>query len=143
MNENNHRGTIAFFFAPLAVPLLLLPWLIYSGLAVVWVIVTLLLSLTVSYIGSATLGLSAYKLLKRHNYTALWIALPVGYAIGAVMWMVFSVFFVVSLGQGISGIHLALSDPASLWGVLWPGGILGTAVGLLFWIIARPDRALS
>ena len=33
-----------------------------------------------------------------------------------------------------------LSDMHTLMGFLFPGGGLGAVVGMVFWMIARPDR---
>jgi len=56
------------------------------------------------------------------------------------MWLVLSVLFVLSLGQGLVGVELALTDNMrSLSGILW-GGVLGTVVGTLFWLIADPTN---
>jgi hypothetical protein len=59
---------------------------------------------------------------------------------GAVMWLIFSISFVLALEEGTSGIRLALTDTSMLKGMAWPGGVLGAVVGVVFWVIARPDR---
>ena len=93
-----------------------------------------------SYTGTLILGLPIYLVLRARGLTHVWIAGVVGFAIGAVMWLVFSVLFVLSLGQGMTGVQLALTDNMrSLSGILW-GGVLGTVVGTLFWLIARPNK---
>jgi hypothetical protein len=137
------RSAIAFFIAPSAAPLLLLPWLCSGRLAPGWVLMAVLLATLVSYTGTFALGMPAYLFLRARGLSAAWIAGAVGFVIGALMWLVFSVLFPLSLDQGLSGVRFALTDLHTLRGVLWPGGVLGAIVGSLFWLIARPDRQLS
>jgi len=137
------RSTIAFVVAPLAVPLLVLPWLLSGGLAVGWIITAMAVAALVSYVGTFTLGTLAYFFLKSRRLTEAWIASVAGFAIGALMWLVFSIVFPLSLDQGLAGVRFALTDPHSLRGVFWPGGALGMVVGILFWTISRPDRQSS
>lgn len=93
-----------------------------------------------AYGGMLILGIPVYLFLRSHHRTAFWIAPIVGLVIGAITWLVFSVLFALSLGEGISGMRLALTDPNISKGIAWPGGVLGAVVGALFWLIARPDR---
>jgi hypothetical protein len=137
------RGAVAFFVAPLAVPLLLLPWLSSGHLAPGWMLTAIVIAALVSYAGTLVLGVPAYFLLRARRLTAAWIAGVAGFVIGALMWLVFSVLFPLSLDQGLSGVRFALTDLHTLKGVIWPGGVLGAIVGALFWVIARPDRQPS
>ena len=137
------RRAFAFFIAPLAVPLLMLPWLSSGPLAAGWILTAVLITALLTYAGTLALGMPAYFFLKARGLTALWIAGVVGFVIGAWMWLVFSVLLPLSLDQGLAGVRLALTDLHSLRGVLWPGGVLGAIVGTLFWVIARPDRQPS
>jgi hypothetical protein len=136
------RRAIACFIAPLAVPLLLLPWLLWQPgkLGAIWVVTAMVISAFVSYLGTLLVGIPTYFLLSRRGYTAAWIAAAAGSAIGALMWLIFSVLFALSFDQGAVGVRFALTDPHALRGVMWPGGVLGGAVGAIFWLIARPDR---
>jgi hypothetical protein len=137
------RRAVAFFIAPLAVPLLMLPWLSSGHLATGWILTAMVIAALVSYAGTLALGMPAYFLLRARGLTAAWIAGAAGFVIGALMWLVFSVLFPLSLDQGLAGVRFALTDLHSLQGVLWPGGVLGAIVGALFWVIARPDRQPS
>lgn len=137
------RHTVAFFVAPLAAPLLMLPWLLSGHLALGWILTAMVIVALVSYAGTVVVGMPAYSFLRARGLTAAWIAGIVGFAIGSLMWLVFSILFPLSLGQGLTGVRLGLTDLHSLRGVLWPGGMLGTIVGALFWVIARPDREPS
>jgi hypothetical protein len=138
--SHGSRLAMALFVAPLAVPVLLLPWLLSGHLATTWILTTIFVGGLVSYAGALVLGVPAYFILSARGLTAAWVSPAVGFAIGALMWLIFSVLFALSLDQGLSGVRFALTDPHTLRGVLWPGGILGSIVGAVFWLIARPDR---
>jgi hypothetical protein len=66
-----------------------------------------------------------------------------GFVVGTVMWLVFSAIFALVLDEGISGVRLALTDPSTLRGVIWPGGIIGAIIGVILWLFARPDQQTS
>ena len=134
------RTLIALFIAPLVVPILLFPYL--RGLLTTnfWLAFGLLVSVIFAYIGVVLLGIPAYLFLRARGWTSFWVAPFLGFAVGAVMWLVFSAVFALALDQGIAGVRSSLSDPGTLSGVLWPGGIVGAAVGVAFWLIARPGR---
>ena len=134
------RHKLAFLVAPLAVPLLVLLWLMLGNLAMPWLLIAVIIAAATSYAGTFLLGKPAYAFLNAHGQTAAWIAVVTGFVIGATMWLVFSILFPLSLGQGVDGVLFALTDPHSLRGVIYPGGLLGMIVGGLFWVIARPDR---
>jgi hypothetical protein len=85
-------------------------------------------------------GVPSHIVLRARGFRAVWIAVATGFVIGALMWLVFSILFVLSLDQGFSGVRRSLADVRS---VLFPGGVLGAIVGGLFWSVARPDRKLS
>jgi hypothetical protein len=141
-NLRSHEMTrvrIAFVIAPLVVPLSLLPWLLTGNVAPNWILTTMIIGAVVGYVGTFVFGTPVYLLLKVRGYTALWIAIAAGFAIGDLMWLFFSVIFALSLDEGAAGVRFALSDPPTLGGVFWPGGVLGAAVGLVFWLIARPN----
>jgi hypothetical protein len=124
---------IALLIAPLAVPLLLIPYVSSMDLA-------LEIGVVIAYGGSITFGLPVYWFLRRHNWTMFWIAPGLGFILGAPMWLAFGVMFALALGEGMAGVQLALTDANMLKGMFWPGGILGAVAGTLFWLIARPDR---
>ncbi|WP_156751148.1 hypothetical protein [Mesorhizobium sp. AA23] len=137
------RHAVAFFSAPLAVPLFTLPWVLSGHLAAGWILTATVITALVSCAGTLALGMPAYFFLRARGLTTFWIAGIIGFVIGAFMWLVFSVLFPLSLDQGLPGVRFALTDLRSLKGVLWPGGVLGAIVGSLFWVIARPDRQSS
>src|SRR5712691_4625019 len=80
----------AFFLAPLTVPLLLLPLLLYGKLAPFWIGVAFAIAAVVCYVGTILFGVPAYFVLRRWGYTSIWIAITVGLVIGAIMWLVFA-----------------------------------------------------
>ena len=136
------RRTFAFLVAPLAVPLFVLVWSFAGHLALGWRLTMVAIAAILSYSGTLAFGMPAYFLLKARGLTAAWIAGAVGFATVALMWLVFLVLFPLSLGQGFSGVRLGFADFHIVTDVVWPGGVLGTIVGVLFWVIARPDRPL-
>ena len=137
------RSTIAFFVAPLAVPLLVLVWSFAGHLALRWQLTMMVIAAFLSYSGTLAFGMPAYIFLRARGLTATWIAGAVGFVIGALMWLVVLVLFPLSLGQGFSGVRLGMADFSIVTDIVWPGGVLGTIVGVLFWAIARPDRQPS
>jgi hypothetical protein len=54
-------------------------------------------------------------------------------------WLVFAAIFALLLHEGLAGVQFALANRRMLSGAIWPGGILGAAVGVMLWLIARPD----
>ena len=134
------RRTIAFWVAPLAVPLLVLVWSFSGQLALGWRLTMMVIAAFLSYGGTVALGIPAYFLLKARGLTTVWIAGAIGFAIGVLMWLIFMVLFPLSLDQGFSGVHFAFANFHIVTDIAWPGGALGATVGVLFWLIARPDR---
>jgi hypothetical protein len=132
------RLILAFALAPLAVPVLLVSFIPMSPSPAAFVF-ALELSVVISYLGILVLGLPIYLYLRAYRWWSFWIAPIVGFVAGGVMWVAFSVMFVLSLGEGMFGVQLALTDKNMLKGCIWPGGVAGACVGILFWLIARPD----
>jgi hypothetical protein len=135
-----YRRTAAFLAAPMVVPLSFLLWFLWGSLTPVWAFVGTLVAAFVSYAGTFIFGRPVYFALLRRGHTAFWIAPAVGFTIGALMWVIFSILFVLSLDQEWTGVEFAFSDPGSLLGILWGSGF-GAVVGAIIWIIARPDIA--
>jgi hypothetical protein len=134
------RKLIAFLVAPLVVPVLMFPYLDGLTTTSFWLGFALAISVIITYVGTVVLGVPGYMLLRGRNWTSLWIAPLLGFAIGAFMWLVFHTAFVLLLDQGMSGVRSALANPSTWEGALWPGGIAGAVVGATLWLIARPDR---
>ena len=97
-----------------------------------------------SFGGVLFLGVPAYSFLRARNWTAFWIAPLVGFSVATAIWYVF--FFLLGLGLSSGQLSKVLSrlfDRFPLDGVLWPVGPLGAFLGILVWLIARPDRSAT
>src|SRR5712671_3983656 len=129
-----NRRVIAFVVAPLAVPALTIIYIWPQISSTPYMaLMAIEFSVVIAYAGVIVFGVPAFMFLRARNWTAFWIAPVLGFASGMVMWLIFSVLFVLLLDQGVSGMRLALTDPAALRGVVWPGGVLGAVVGTLLW----------
>jgi hypothetical protein len=134
------RTLIAFYVAPLAVPLILLvhpATLAQYQYAVGFGVV-------VAYVGTFMLGMPIYIFLCARQLTTFWIAPIVGFAIGMVMWYVFFFLLMLALNaaisSAISSIVAGIFDGRIFLEALRIGGPAGAAVGIVLWLIARPDR---
>lgn len=95
-----------------------------------------------SFGGILFLGVPAYSFLRTRNWTAFWIAPVMGFSVATVIWHV-SFFF---LGLALTGgqflrVLSDLIDHSDY--LLWPAGPIGAFVGILVWLIARPDRSTT
>jgi hypothetical protein len=137
-SSNAPRTAIAFLVAPLAVPLLAALYLRTSlddfgtGLALVF-------SAAVAYAGSFVLGLPIYRFLCARKLTAFWIAPVVGFIAGAAMMYATHALIALMLG-GMSSVVSEIGDPRAFSDAVRLGGASGAAVGMILWLIARPDR---
>lgn len=134
------RHKFAFLAAPLAVPLFFLVWLLPGDFPARWQLTMVIIAAIFAYGGTLLFGVPAYFFLKAQNLTAIWVAMVAGFGIGALTWLVFMVLFPLSLDEGWSGVALGFSSLHTAKDIAWPGGVLGMVVGILFWVIARPDR---
>jgi hypothetical protein len=140
-DDHAFRAVMAFFAAPAAVPLCLLLFsLPISNKDATAAAAVLLVSLVLSYAGTLIFGVPIYTFLVKRGYTAFWIAIMLGFFIGALTWLIFAYFTAPSSTKGVSGVHYGLSDPQTLKTALWPCGGLGAITGMILWLIARPDR---
>ncbi len=104
----------------------------------------------VSYGGTFLLGIPLLSFLRLLGLSGLRVAGVVGFFVGALLWYATVGLYVVGHG-GIDISHLTnLADIAwltrfvavqGLSNELWRCGALGVAVGITFWLIARPDRS--
>jgi hypothetical protein len=136
------RSTLAFLVAGLTVPVLVAAWFSsgaapkFSDYVLIFGVCTI-----ISFAGILFLGVPAYSFLRARNWTAFWIAPLVGFIVATVAWYVFNLLFGLTLTSGNLSIVLPrLFDRFPLDGVLWPAGPIGAFVGILVWLIARPDR---
>ena len=138
-----NRRITAFLVAPLAVPILLGPYLYSPSSTPSWFVAILVMSLIAAYGGVAILGIPTYLFLRARNWTGFWIAPVAGFVIGGVVWTLFGAFLGAMLGHGLASIVSTLITAGALKDILWPFGPVGAAVGALLWFIARPDRQSS
>ena len=86
-----------------------------------------LVTLVLAYAGMLIFGWPAYRILVKRRWTALWIAPALGFVVGIVMSLpLLSILYK----------RAALEDAL----LTLPGGCVGALVGVVFWLIARPDR---
>lgn len=144
-----NRTILAFTIAPLWVPLLLF---LFARLVIFpypeqgnSVVLAVFVSLVFSYGGTILVGAPAFAFLRSRNLTAPWIAVVLGFAIGAMVFFVFYVLFGLALGnstQDTLRITQSVFTAERLWGISFIGvpGSIGALVGFTLWMIARPDR---
>jgi hypothetical protein len=141
-----NRHLKAFLIAPLLVPGLMMPFLLPALPRAPWIAGLALMSASIaSYAGALLVGAPAYMALRSRGWTAFWIAPVVGFVVGEIVGII-SIRTVAVLT--VSG---APSDLSSLIAVAtritrFPSpselglGIYGMLVGVVLWLIARPDR---
>jgi hypothetical protein len=129
--QHNTRRTVAFIVAPLAVPLSTFFYLLTTNLAPFWVRASTIISAIIAYGGVLVFGIPVYRFLRARSWTFVWITPVVGFAAGVLMWLVFAALFSLLLGKGLPGVQFALTDRRMLTGAIWPGGVLGAAVGVI------------
>ena len=143
------RTILAFIVAPLWVPLVILFITSffrpldteYSNAAIATVFVSLVFSSGCTVL----FGVPAFRFLRSRNLTAPWIAVIVGFTVGAAVVLIAAILFALSLGNNV--LH-SLATVQSMFAngkprdLLWLGGAgsLGALVGITLWMIARPDR---
>ena len=123
---NAVRTSLAFLVAPLVVPLICVviasieAWSrrVPAEPAPEWLTLVATFSGLYAYLGVIIFGAPIYLALRVYKLTELWIALVVGFVVGAAL--VFPMF------GAVPGLAI--------------GGPLGAIVGAAFWLIDRPDR---
>jgi hypothetical protein len=134
------RRLVAFLVAPLAVPIVLGPYLYSIIPTPIWFAFALIASVIVAYGGVLIVGLPAYYLFLARKWTAFWIAPLLGFVVGGLMWFTSGAVLALLLDQGWAGVGRTFANFGGPKDVLWPFGPIGALVGSLLWIIARPDR---
>ena len=114
------RTMIAFYVAPLAVPLIFAVYLASTSPPGEDFSTYVVVSAIVAYAGTFVLGVPLYLFLRSQNASAFLIAPVFGFVAGAL------VMFVM-LGRDMSSGNLLF------------GCLSGAAVGAILWLIARPD----
>jgi hypothetical protein len=133
--KDDLRTMVAFLVTPLAVPIALLPYLLF-GQRAGWPTSGLILMTIISYIGLLGFGVPTFVLLIERGWTAFWLAPLCGFAFGVVTWLASLVVVAVVFSYTLADVFTwsALAE------ALWPGGGAGVVSGVIFWLIARPDR---
>jgi hypothetical protein len=104
-----------------------------------WIYITTVIGAIFAYGGVLMLGVPAFLIFRARNRTAFWIAATLGFGMGGLTWIIFTVLFALSLGNSLAFVWHEAANFASWWPVL-PTGALGSVVGATLWLIARPDR---
>ena len=132
-----NRELIAFLIAAVAVPIFLTA-VSFGGMPKSPSgAIFLAASFFVSFCAVFLLGLPTCYFLQDKKWTAFWIAPLAGFAVAAAAWYALTVL----LGMVFASDRLSvLIDISLLQGALWPIGPVGAVVGVLVWLIARPDR---
>lgn len=135
---DNVRQVFAFCVAPLGYPVTLILLLALDGWTPSALASLLWVYLPTSYIATLLVGIPLYRFLLARNMTAFWVAPLVGFIVGAGL----NTFVFLLLMVGL-GINLPLRDGSlfrTIVGLIQTGGLCGTTVGAVLWLIARPDR---
>ena len=131
------RVIVAFIVAPVIVPLSVVVWSIDGGVPPVWVMIVGFVTTCVAYGGSLIVGIPLYVFLRARNWTYLWVAAALGYLAGVITWT--ALFAFLSFDDTFSSLQELFHNGKGLSEFVWPGGPLGLAVGVIMWLIARPD----
>ena len=132
-----NRTLIAFVVAPLCVPIILL---LASGERVLIELpVAPFVAIAASYFAMFAFGAPAFGLLKARGQTGVWASVISGLSIGLIVWNVFWILIGLLLGETVSvAISILVRMP---FRELVVAGLAGACAGLVFWVIARPDRS--
>ena len=134
------RIVLAFGLAPLGYPAAIVVlsalngWPASALASIAWTF------LPISYVATPLVGVPLFLFLRRRNLTAFWVAPLAGFVVGA--GLATSVYSLMTFGLGVNS-PLREGGIASLKvlaGLIQNGGLGGAAVGVLLWLIARPDR---
>jgi hypothetical protein len=101
----------------------------------------------ISYGSTLLLGVPMLVFVRWLGLSGWWVAGMIGFFIGAALWLVAAVWYLVAHG-GVDIQHLAIQHLARQIVILgpsnffsWPFSASGAAVAVIFWLIARPDRS--
>jgi hypothetical protein len=139
------RKSVAFVVAPLWVPLAVAVFaatVVFPNPAQIhWVIISTVIGSILTYAGVLLVGLPIYPILVRRGWTSIWVAIALGFVVGALVNRLFMVLFALSLGSGVAYALKGVAE-VSVVDVSWLGitGLLGVLIGMTLWLIARPDR---
>lgn len=131
------RVIVAFFLAPAIAPLIVIVYLLDEGGPPDVAVIASFIAACVAYAGSLIAGIPLYRFLRARKWTYLWVAAVLGYLVGVFAW--FALFAILTFDETMSILIRTIEGRESLSELVWPGGPLGFAVGVVMWLIARPD----
>jgi hypothetical protein len=136
----NARVVLAFCIAPLGYPATVVAFSAFNGWEpseLAWVA---LVCAMISYVGTPLAGGPLYWFLSARRLTAFWIAPVAGFVVGAVLSAFVYSSVVFSLGLSLSSSNEGIGSIGRMARVIETSALSGIIVGILFWMIARPDR---
>jgi len=135
------RTFIAFLIAPLVIPAIVVPYFAPTSQSVGAIVS---IALIFSYLGTVVFGIPLYFLFRSLGWVSIWHSVVTGIIGGWLLWSIFWMLFALSFGYDAKSatelVRGTLSD-AKLY--VWPSGVAGAVYGLVFWLIARPDRPVA
>jgi hypothetical protein len=141
------RSVVALLIAPLCVPLvvashdLLLTFQHRDHPNIHYLTVfPLIVFAVISYGSTFLLGVPMLVFVRWLGFSDWWAAGVIGFFIGAALWVGAAIWYLIAHG----GVDISLlARQVVILGLpyffSWPSGALGAAVGVTFWLIARPD----
>lgn len=98
--------------------------------------------LPLAYIATLLFGVSVYRFLCSRHLTAFWVAPIAGFVAGT--GALFFFYLLVAIGLGVySSLDKLTTLDGLLLGSFVFGGLLGSPIATIVWLIARPDRATT
>jgi hypothetical protein len=134
------RTVLAFCIAPLGYPGALSALSAFRGFPSDTLASIALFFLPVSYVGTLLVGVPAYRFLCTHGLTAFWVAPVAGSVVGAALSVAVYLGVIFSLGLNFSLGGEGIGSLRTVLGFAETGGLGGATVGILLWLIGRPDR---
>jgi hypothetical protein len=133
------RVVLAFCIAPLGYPAALTVLSAFRGFPPDALASIALVNLPISYVGTLLVGVPTYRMLCARKLTAFWVAPIAGCVSGAALSVFTYLGVIFAFGNlSVSGDGFGSLRGAS--GFAQTGGLGGAVVGILLWLIARPDR---
>jgi hypothetical protein len=132
------RTLIAFLVAPLVIAAIVVPYFAVATTSQ-WVGAIALITLIFSYLGTLVFGIPVYLLFRSQGWVSIWATVATAIIGGWLLWWIFLMLFAASFGyDGKSASELVRKTFSDT--MFFPSGVAGAAYGLVFWLIARPDR---
>jgi len=136
------RTETAFLVAPLVAPAIFVPYFA-TDWSLRWVAAIAIIGTIFSYLGAFAVGIPIYRYLRSNGWVSLWQSIGAGVVAGCFLWVVFMVLLGSGLGtdfsRAVDGAVASLGDIKFAWRPC----VAGAAYGLIFWLIARPDRTAA